>query len=145
LKPVFFATNKDVILPKSFPVLQAVANALAVETNIKHISIEGHTDNRGKPDANRDLSERRAKSVMKWLIEHQVAAERLEAHGFGPDRPIDTNKTSAGRAANRRVEFRIIEPATPSAPSPTAPAPSPTAPEAPPQSTPAAPPPAPPK
>ncbi|MCU1277061.1 MAG: outer membrane protein [bacterium] len=108
MKPVFFATDKDVILPRSFPVLQAVADALTAQPEIKRVSIEGHTDNRGKPEHNLELSQRRAQSVMQFLVEHGLAPERLEAHGFGHEQPIDSNRTNAGRAANRRVEFRIV-------------------------------------
>ena len=110
LKPVFFATNKDVILPQSFPVLQAVADALVAATFVKKISIEGHTDNRGKADYNTELSDRRAKSVMRWLLQHSIPEERLTAKGFGPTKPITENATAKGRAANRRVEFVIIDP-----------------------------------
>jgi outer membrane protein OmpA-like peptidoglycan-associated protein len=109
LKPVFFALDKDVILAQSFPVLQAVADAMKAASAIKKIRIEGHTDSQGNPAYNIDLSERRTKSVRKWLIQHGIAEERLEAKGYGQTRPIDTNKTPAGRAKNRRVEFRIIE------------------------------------
>jgi OOP family OmpA-OmpF porin len=108
MKPVFFATDKDVILPKSYPVLLAVADALSATTEIKKLSIEGHTDDRGKPEHNLDLSQRRAESVMRFLVEHGVAAERLEAHGFGQTQPIANNRTASGRAANRRVEFKIM-------------------------------------
>jgi len=109
MKPVFFATDKDVILPRSFPVLQAVADALSATPEIKHVSIEGHTDDRGKAEHNRDLSDRRAKSVMQYLVDHGVPADRLESHGFGQEQPIASNKTASGRAANRRVEFRIVD------------------------------------
>ncbi|MBI5482092.1 MAG: OmpA family protein [Deltaproteobacteria bacterium] len=114
VKPVFFATARDVILKQSFPVLQAVADALKARPDIKRLSIEGHTDSRGKAAMNRDLSDRRARSVMRWLIQNGIAAERLTAKGFGPDRPIADNKTEKGRAQNRRVEFLIVDP--PSAP-----------------------------
>jgi OmpA-OmpF porin, OOP family len=107
MEQVFFATGKDVILPKSFPVLQAVASVLLAKPDIKHVKVEGHTDNQGKPSANLDLSERRAHSVRRWLIQHGIAAERLTAEGFGPTMPIDSNATAAGRAINRRVEFHI--------------------------------------
>jgi outer membrane protein OmpA-like peptidoglycan-associated protein len=111
LKPVYFATDKDVILPKSFPVLQAVAAALKAETAIKKVRIEGHTDNRGTVAHNMDLSERRARSVLRWLIQNGVAEDRLTAKGYGPHQPIETNATDAGRAANRRVVFTITDPA----------------------------------
>jgi outer membrane protein OmpA-like peptidoglycan-associated protein len=109
LKPVFFALDKDVILPKSFPVLQAVADAMKAAAAIKKIRIEGHTDSQGNPAYNIDLSERRTKSVRKWLIEHAIAEDRLETKGYGQLRPIDTNKTVEGRAKNRRVEFHIVD------------------------------------
>ena len=110
VKPVFFATNKDVILQQSFEVLTSVSEALKFAKNIKKIRVEGHTDNRGKVAHNVDLSDRRAKSVMKWLVEHGIDQSRLEAQGFGPSHPIADNKTADGRAKNRRVDFIIIDP-----------------------------------
>ena len=107
-KPVFFASKKDRILAKSNPVLQAVADALQATEAIRRISIEGHTDGQGAPAYNLDLSRRRAESVKAWLIAHGVAAARIEASGFGDTKPLTTNKTAAGRAANRRVEFVIV-------------------------------------
>ena len=112
VEPVFFATDKDVILQQSFPVLQSVADALQKATEIKKVLIEGHTDNRGTRNYNIDLSNRRAKSVMKWLIETGgVAAGRLQAKGFGPDHPIASNNLPEGREKNRRVDFLITDPA----------------------------------
>ena len=110
VKPVFFATNKDIILQESYPVLQSVADVIKASPEIKKVSIEGHTDNRGSPEMNRDLSERRARSVKRWLIEHGVEETRLQSLGFGPWRPIATNDTPQGRERNRRVEFVIIDP-----------------------------------
>lgn len=113
LQAVFFATNKDTILKKSFPLLQSVADALKVSVQIKKVRIEGHSDDRGKRDYNIALSDRRAKSVMQFLIQHGIAPERLEAQGIGPDQPIADNKTAKGRATNRRVDFVIIDPPQP--------------------------------
>ena len=113
VKPVFFATNKDVILKESFPVLESVADALKGATQIKKVRIEGHTDNRGKVAHNIELSDRRAKSVQKWLVEHGIDATRLTAEGYGPNQPIADNKTADGRAKNRRVDFIIIDPPQP--------------------------------
>lgn len=110
LRPVHFATNEDRILAKSFPVLMAVADALRATPEIRLVSIEGHTDDRGVDAFNLDLSERRAAGVRQWLIEQGIAASRLEAKGFGESRAIDSNQSSAGRAANRRVEIHIIDP-----------------------------------
>jgi outer membrane protein OmpA-like peptidoglycan-associated protein len=109
LKPVFFATNKDRILEKSFPVLEAVASALEAMDEIKKLRIEGHTDDRGRARHNMQLSQRRAESVVRWLSERGISPSRLEAQGFGQERPVDTNKTSEGRAKNRRVDFVIVD------------------------------------
>jgi outer membrane protein OmpA-like peptidoglycan-associated protein len=110
-QPVFFATNRDVILPRSLRVLQAVASALRAVPEIHRVSIEGHTDDVGDDAANMALSERRAQSVMRWLTEHGVEANRLEAHGYGETRPLAQGATPAARAQNRRVEFHITDPA----------------------------------
>lgn len=109
LRPVYFATNRDVILPRSFPVLTAVRDALQATAEIRRLSVEGHTDDVGRDDANLDLSERRAASVRRWLEQHQIDPSRLESHGFGETRPIVPNSSNAARAQNRRVEFRIVE------------------------------------
>lgn len=109
LKPVFFAFDKDVILPQSFPTLQAVAEVLKAVPSIRKLRVEGHTDSQGNRLYNIDLSDRRAKSVMRWLVENGIDAGRLTAQGYGPDRPIAPNTTVAGRAKNRRVVFTILE------------------------------------
>jgi outer membrane protein OmpA-like peptidoglycan-associated protein len=110
--PFFFATNKDTVLKKSAPVLNAVGFALTHNPNIKKVLVEGHTDNKGKPEKNLDLSQRRADSVKAWLIQMGVEAERLDSKGFGDTRPLIPNATAKGRAANRRVQFTITDPAT---------------------------------
>ncbi|MFO0574834.1 MAG: OmpA family protein [Polyangia bacterium] len=110
LKPVFFATDQDVILPQSFPVLKAVATVLKHTPMIKKMSVDGHTDDRGGLEHNQDLSERRAKSVVRFLIKEGVDQSRLEPHGHGQTHPIKPNTTQQGRAANRRVEFNVTDP-----------------------------------
>ncbi|HKU42042.1 MAG TPA: OmpA family protein, partial [Polyangiales bacterium] len=69
-----------------------------------------HTDARGSQKHNRALSARRAESVVRWLVNHGIAAERLSAWGCGAERPIESNDSEAGRKANRRVEFHILRP-----------------------------------
>ena len=108
LEQVNFVAGKDVISPKSFDLLLAIKNVLQLRPNIGRVSIEGHTDNKGKPAANMVLSEKRAAAVRKWLVQHGVESGRLEFHGFGDSKPIATNVTPAGRALNRRVEFMIV-------------------------------------
>ncbi len=113
IEPVFFATNKDVILKRSFPVLEAVANSLKGAPSIKKVEVQGHTDDRGKATYNRDLSARRAASVLRFLVEKGIDANRLQSKGYGPDMPIAENKTAKGREKNRRVDFVILDPAQP--------------------------------
>ncbi len=115
MTPVFFATNRDRILPRSIPVLTAVADVLRARPDIRRVSVEGHTDDVGVDQANMELSQRRADSVVRFLTEHTIAADRLEAHGFGETRALRSidglrrRALTAARAENRRVEFRIIE------------------------------------
>jgi outer membrane protein OmpA-like peptidoglycan-associated protein len=73
------------------------------------VSIEGHTDNVGKPASNKTLSEKRAAAVKAYLVKKGVSADRLSSSGFGDTAPIADNKTKAGKAANRRVEFKVSE------------------------------------
>ena len=109
LQQVHFATGSAVILPESFPMLQEITNLLKSNKGIKKMSIEGHTDNRGPADLNKKLSADRAASVVAWLAQHGVENTRLESHGYGLEKPIEPNETDAGRAANRRVEFKIVD------------------------------------
>jgi OOP family OmpA-OmpF porin len=109
LQQVHFAFGSATILADSFPMLQEITNLLKANPGIKKMSIEGHTDNRGSAEINKRLSQDRANSVMNWLVQHGVEQSRLEAHGFGLEKPIEDNSTDEGRAKNRRVEFKITE------------------------------------
>lgn len=106
---VFFDSGKAEIQERSFKLLDDVAALLAANTKVGPITIEGHTDDRGKLEANRKLSQARAEAVRDYLVSKGVDASRLEAKGLGPDRPAESNKTAAGREANRRVEFVIAK------------------------------------
>jgi len=101
---IHFEFNKDKIRPESFPVLNAVVEALQKLPSIK-IEVQGHTDNKGTAAYNKNLSDRRAKSVMKYLLDHGVEIGRLASHGFGFERPLVDNSTEQNRALNRRVQF----------------------------------------
>jgi outer membrane protein OmpA-like peptidoglycan-associated protein len=109
LKKVYFETNKAVIKPVSFPVLNEVAEVMNTYKRIKLVEVQGHTDSRGRDAYNKELSQRRANSVREYLMNKGVEGSRLTAVGYGEEEPIDTNKTRAGRANNRRVEFKILE------------------------------------
>ncbi len=111
LEKVFFETGSDVIKEESFESLTEVATVLIANPHIKKVEVAGHTDNKGADDFNLELSQKRAESVRRWLIEHEVASDRLEAKGYGETVPIANNRTEKGRAQNRRVEFVIVDPA----------------------------------
>jgi outer membrane protein OmpA-like peptidoglycan-associated protein len=104
---VFFASAKYRVLPRSFALLDQVAQVLK-DNPAMRISIEGHTDNVGGRQANVKLSQRRAEAVKAYLVRKGIDPARLEAKGFGPTKPIASNKTAKGKAKNRRTEFRIV-------------------------------------
>ena len=105
-----FRFNSAELDPASDPILQAVATVMTDHPELKRVRVEGHTDNVGTPAYNMGLSQRRASSVMKWLIAHGIEKQRLESAGFGLTKPIDDNTTDEGRRNNRRVEFHILDP-----------------------------------
>ncbi len=113
LERVEFATNKDIILTRSQRILDDVLNILNTNPQIRRVRIEGHTDDRGNDARNLDLSQRRAVSVVNYLVEHGVDSSRLEGQGFGETRPLVPNRSSRNRQLNRRVEFHITDPAPP--------------------------------
>ncbi|KFE68631.1 OmpA family protein [Hyalangium minutum] len=102
---VYFDTAKATIQSRSFKLLDQVASILKAHPELDRVVIEGHTDNQGKPAANMTLSHRRAEAVRNYLINKGVEPQRLEAKGYGQERPIADNKTAKGRATNRRVDF----------------------------------------
>ncbi len=109
LEKVYFDTAKATIKPRSFNLLGQVASILKAYGDITKVRIEGHTDSRGGDAYNKQLSDDRAKSVRQYLIDKGIAPDRLEAVGYGEERPIASNQTGQGREQNRRVEFRIVE------------------------------------
>ena len=106
LNNIFFDFDKATLKPESFPELTRLLDILEVTPDV-HVEIDAHTDNKGTHAYNVSLSKRRAQSVVDWLIEHGIHANRLLARGFAETRPIATNETDEGRALNRRVEFRF--------------------------------------
>ncbi len=105
---IFFETNKAVIMSRSFGLLAEIANVLQTRSTMR-LRIEGHTDARGTPKHNLKLSQSRADAVRLHLQGAGIDGGRLDARGFGPEQPIETNKTGAGRERNRRVEFVITQ------------------------------------
>lgn len=109
---VNFDTARADIKPAFAQEVQRVADFMRRYPTTR-VVIEGHTDNVGKPDFNQTLSERRAQAVAQSLVrDHGIAADRVQAVGYGQDRPIADNKTAEGRATNRRVTAEISETVT---------------------------------
>src|SRR5215468_1854941 len=104
-----FDYDKATIRPESFGLMNEIASVIHKNSQIKKIRIEGNASSEGSAQHNQKLSEDRARSVMKYLTEHGVAAGELVSIGYGVDRPIADNATEAGREQNRRVEFVILE------------------------------------
>lgn len=107
LEGIFFASGSAKIQKKSFPVLDEAAAVLLKFPKIK-VRIEGHTDDRGRDDRNKKLSKARADSVRDYLVTKGVEKFRMTTEGFGEEKPIGDNKTKAGRAKNRRIEFHVV-------------------------------------
>lgn len=104
---VLFASGSDAISPEAAENLNSVGNALkSPQLTAYRIRIEGHTDSVGSDAYNLDLSERRARSVKRYLTRNfGVESDRLVTVGRGEQEPVDSNATAEGRQRNRRVEF----------------------------------------
>lgn len=108
LHNIYFQQSKAVILESSFPELERLATIL-VETPNLNIRVEGHTDNQGKPEGLKQLSEERAAAIKQYLTDKGITQERVETIGYGAAYPISSNDSEAERAKNRRVEIRITK------------------------------------
>jgi len=99
-----FDTGKSIIKPESQPIIEQIIQMLKANPELK-LSVEGHTDNVGKPASNKTLSEERSKAVVSAIVNQGIVTERLSSSGYGQDKPIGDNNTEEGRAKNRRVEL----------------------------------------
>ncbi|WP_179862370.1 OmpA family protein [Longibacter salinarum] len=99
-----FDVDSAQLRAKSEETLRQVRSVLNDQPDLR-LAIEGHTDNTGSTSYNAELSKDRAQSVVQWLTERGIDADRLEARGYGEKQPVSTNSTSQGRALNRRVEL----------------------------------------
>lgn len=108
LNNINFASNSVELSSESFPELDRVVTLLKENPSMV-IEIAAHTDNEGSDQQNLLLSERRAQSVVNYLIETGITPEHLVAKGYGLRNPLVPNTTDANKALNRRVEFKIIE------------------------------------
>ena len=107
-KTILFDLGKATIKPQSADVLDNIVKVLNEFKKAK-FSVEGYTDSTGNKTKNIKLSEARANSVKDYLVAKGIAADRLSAKGFGPEKPVADNKTKAGREQNRRVEINLVK------------------------------------
>ena len=99
-----FDVDKATLRPDAAAVVAEIHSLLSNDPSLR-LSIDGHTDSTGTADRNRELSRQRAEAVQAALVAQGIAADRLQAQGFGPDQPLADNASEDGRAKNRRVEL----------------------------------------
>lgn len=107
-RTILFDTGKASLKPETTRVFVDIIRILNEYPNAR-FTVEGHTDSVGSAKLNQELSDKRANSVRDFLIEEGIDASRLQAIGYGEDRPIASNNTRAGRTQNRRVEINLIK------------------------------------
>jgi outer membrane protein OmpA-like peptidoglycan-associated protein len=107
LNNLFFDFAKADLREESFPELNRATKFLRDNPGIA-IEVAGHTDNVGSDEANRKLSDDRARAVMTYLVEQGVQPERIVSKGYGESKPVAANTTEEGRQLNRRVDFTIV-------------------------------------
>ncbi len=105
-KKIFFATGSAILLKKSYPALNDVVKLLKDNTDLS-LEVQGHTDNTGTDKINDKLSQSRADAVAKYLKSKGVKASQVTSNGYGSRQPVADNKTTEGKAQNRRVELRL--------------------------------------
>ena len=108
LSNIFFNVDKADLKPESYPELNRLATFLKSNSSAR-LEISGHTDSQGSEQHNKTLSEQRAQSVKNYLVTKGCNASNITAVGYGASKPVADNNTEKGRAANRRVEFRILK------------------------------------
>jgi len=106
---IYFDFDTDTIRSVSMPLLDQVADVVAELPANKRVRVEGYTDDAGNDQYNLDLSYRRARAVVEYLVGRGVPRERLDYVGYGEANPVAPNDSPEGRALNRRVEFTILE------------------------------------
>ncbi|GAA3970239.1 OmpA family protein [Allohahella marinimesophila] len=104
---ITFDTDRDAVKSSFYETLKSVAIVLE-EFDETNIMVAGHTDSTGAAEYNQALSQRRAESVGSYLTSQGVAGGRVQTKGYGQRDPIASNDSSSGRAANRRVELKLV-------------------------------------
>jgi outer membrane protein OmpA-like peptidoglycan-associated protein len=109
MRNIEFPTDESTLDASAELILKAFAGYLTRQPQY-HVRLEGHTDNTGLPEKNAILSQNRAQAARQFLIEQGIESHRIGARGYGDQKPIASNDSEAGRAANRRTEFVIFVP-----------------------------------
>jgi OOP family OmpA-OmpF porin len=106
LMGVNYDFNSKRLKPEAYPILFHAAKVMQQNPDMK-VEIQGYTDNIGSEKANKTVSQKRADSVKAYLVARGISADRITAVGYGESNPIGDNKDAAGRAMNRRIEFKV--------------------------------------
>lgn len=107
IKGITFDNGKATIRKTSFKTLDTAVAVLSKYPKLR-VEVQGHTDDNGPDEENHTLSHQRAEAVKAYLVEKGIAVERVDATGYGETKPVADNKKPAGRAQNRRIEFKIL-------------------------------------
>lgn len=107
LSGVTFDTGKATIRSESYPQLDGVVEFMTYKKSAR-IEISGHTDNVGNPKTNKSLSQKRALACREYLVSKGIDGSRVEAVGYGDEKPIASNDTEGGRQENRRIEAKEL-------------------------------------
>ncbi len=107
MRGITFKSGSANITRRSRRVLDKTVKILADYPSIR-LKVSGHTDSRGKAASNLELSRKRAEQVKSYLVDKGIDEDRIESEGFGPDKPMGSNKSAAGRRKNRRIEFELL-------------------------------------
>ncbi|WP_198263406.1 OmpA family protein [sulfur-oxidizing endosymbiont of Gigantopelta aegis] len=110
---LYFATNKDILTPRSKRDLRNIPRYLKLDPSIKQIKVDAHADSRGRRRFNDKLSERRSEAVVKYLLSIGIKKDLIYAVSFGERKPSHTNKTAKGRSKNRRANVQLLTTAPP--------------------------------
>jgi len=109
---ILFATGKSTIVPSSYSMLDSLVAILNNNPEC-YLTVDGHTDNVGKPKSNKILSMKRAEAIKNYLVAKGISEKRVISNGYGDTKPIADNTTAEGRALNRRTEINLVTPWAP--------------------------------
>lgn len=107
-KTILFDVDKAIVKTQAEFILDNIAKIMQENEDFNFV-VEGHTDNTGTPEHNLQLSQDRADAIKNYLVSKGIAANRLNAIGYGQTRPLESNDTERGKEINRRVEINVVK------------------------------------